>query len=1127
MKRNLTLLLLALFPLTLTSCGGGVEVEPTDDFGVTAVQIVSATELFLTRGERSAAEADVLVKDETVDKTLIWISSDNNIATVDENGVITAGQTTGVCTISAISKVGGYADRITVHVGGGSSQEITGLSLSVTSHTFKSINDNPIEIIPTITPSTIAASFVNWTISNEEIASFEKTDKGIKVTPKAVGSATITGKAGQKTANCNIVVENPDDPTPGEKTITLNETSHEMKINSTFTLVATVTGIMDAEPLSFAIGDTTILSENGKNNRTFSVKALKSGDTTITCSYGTGDEKIEKVCNVHVTEEEDDYGAFCAQFSKPGHVYLHYKRLSDTNYDPWAVWMWQKVPEDSEGTLWGATHADDLKKGANITSVTTSWMTGDDVKLGGRDVYSDDNGQIVDIDVSRTDLIGGKTGVATSFKDSQGNYCSRIGFLIVDQTKMTGGSHWKSDGGIEAYVKKFDEYMMKGGKEQYLHIFCIEGQVTQFSTEAGAEVETNPTIADTTGKYRSKSNISDLKRDAHPGQASPTSTSFLNDRPGVGYQIFVPAFADSNGDGLGDLGGIIKKLDENYFKDLGVGVLWLTPVQESGSYHGYDVTNYYEIDPKFGTMAQYEELIQKAHAQGIKVLMDMVINHTSKNNVLFTQSQKAGKVELVKGSGQMVDARDMYLWKFKGDKIREWNGVEVDSNSFPTYSSVAVENSSDWYQDGSSNYYYYGKFGSGMAELNYSYDATRTYMEEMCKWWLAKGLDGFRLDAIKHIYLESELSPEEASKYAADNKVSDASYRDYYDDEKQMDVHAKNDYSYDIDLNVKFWKEFAWAIKSAYPNCFLVGENFDGWNKRIAPFYEAIDSQFDFSTYYHLNEFTPDIIGTVAGEPIDGGYGADSLKATLEFNKQYKRKNSINGAFTSNHDIARMMNHAAGALLGSKIHHAEINASNLNATIKQAKYASALTMLMPGVSWVYYGDEIGLTGNVDDKVTSEDDHGNNIDRWYRQPMKWADSLGAQDEGGTYVTKYTFGGLRITWDKMNQSLANVKAQKVDNNSMLSHFKLLGKAKSDSRYPTYGSIIWSGTIGGAANTFSMEVSDDVRKVHVFINNSGSTATIPENDRMANIISGSSGATTSQVPAYGFVVLTNQSK
>lgn len=1127
MKRKFALLLLTLFPLTLASCGKEAPaiVDPKDDFGVTGVYITTPKELFLTRGQISAAEADVTVKDESVDKKLTWVSSDNNIATVDQNGLITAGQTNGQCVISAISVIGGYSDRIIVHVASGSSQEINGLTLSITSHTFKSLQEEPVEVIPTIDPASFGAAYVGWTNSNEEVVRIEKTDKGIKIYPVGYGKATITGKAGQKTASCNIVVENPEEPKPGEKTITLNEESHTMKIGSTFTLMATVTGIYDTEPLQFEIGDTDILQKNGANTRTFTVKALKAGNTTITCSYGNGDEKISKVCNVTVTEEKDNYKEFCAQFSKPGHVYVHYKRLSDTNYDPWAVWMWQKVPEDSEGTLWGATHASDLKSKANISSVTTSWMTGEDVKLGGRDVYSDDNGQIVDIDVSRTDLKGGKTGVATSFKDSDGNYCQRIGFLIVDQTKMTGGSHWKSDGGIEAYVKKFDELMMKDGKEQSLHIFAIEGQVTSFTTEAGAEIEENPTLTDTTGKYRSKSDISDLKRDAHAGQASPTSTSFLNDRPGVGYQIFVPAFADSNGDGLGDIGGIINKLDENYFKDLGVGVLWLTPVQESGSYHGYDVTNYYEIDSKFGTMEQYKELIQKAHAQGIKVLMDMVINHTSKNNVLFTESQRAGKVEIGKGTGKMVDARDMYLWKFKGDKIREWNGVEVAKDSFPTYSNIAVENSSDWYQDGSSNYYYYGKFGSGMAELNYSYDATREYMEEMCIWWLKEtGLDGFRLDAIKHIYLESELSQEEANKYKNDAKVSDASYRTFYDDEMKKEVTAKNDYSYDIDLNVKFWKEFAWEIKSECPNCFLVGENFDGWNQRIAPFYEAIDSQFDFSNYYSLNEMGASSIGQHLKETLEynKGNGADISGKSFSF----KRNVAINGAYTSNHDISRMMNHAAGALGGTQDpHHGEVTTSNLSRVTQQAKYAAAVTLLAPGVSWIYYGDEIGLTGNLKDKVTDEDDHGNNIDRWYRQPMKWADSLGAEDAGGTKVPDYGFGGLKVKWDKINQSLANVTKQKADNNSMLSYFKLLGKAKSDPRYPTYGNVNWAGQIGSIQDSCAMEISDGTRTVHVFINNSGSTAYIPDQDKMANIIAGTNGATRDQVPAHGFVVLCNK--
>ena len=1116
MKRNLTLILFAFLPLTLTACGaeGSAEVTTKDDFGVTGVHIVSAKELFLTRGERSAVEADVSVKSEEVDKTLVWKSTNPYIASVDSNGVITAGQTSGECVVSAISVIGGFSDQVKVHVTAGSSSEIADLKFSITSHTFKGLNADPIEIIPTINPSTISIDNINYTNSDEKVAKFEKTENGIKVTPLAYGETTIVGKVGQKTAKCAITVENPDAPDPSKKTITLKETHVEMKIDASYTVVAEVTGIQDIEPLEFTVSNPDVLKVNGRTGRTITVKALKSGDATVTAKF----EEVTATCEIHVTEEKDDYGAFCATFSKPGHVYLHYLRTSDQNYDPWAVWMWQKVPEDSEGTLWGATHSGDLLK-AGITSVTTSWMTGDDVKKGGSDVWQDANGQIVDIDVTRTDLKGGKTGVATSFRNEDGDYCSRVGFLIVDQTKMTGGSHWKSDGGIEAYIKKFNESTMLDNGNKAVHIFCIEGQVTSFTTTSGAAIEVNPTVTDTTGQYRSKTDITDLKRDLHKGQASPTSTTFVNDRPGVGYQVFVPAFADSNGDGLGDLGGIIAKLDEGYFTDLGVGVLWLTPVQESGSYHGYDVTNYYEIDPKFGTMEQYKELINKAHNRGIKVLMDMVINHTSKNNVLFTESQKAGTIDI---KGQQVNARDLYLWKFKGDKIREWNGQEVAQGAMPTYVPMAVENSEDWYQDGSSNYYYYGKFGSGMAELNYSYQATRTYMQEMCKWWLAEtGLDGFRLDAIKHIYLESEISVEDASKYASDAKCPDASYRDYYDDEKKMDVHAKNDYTYDIDLNVKFWKEFAWEIKSEFPNCFLVGENFDGWNARIAPFYESMDSQFDFSTYYHLNEMAPASIGSDIQTTLNlnRGYGQDAYKKDLTF----KRDNAINGAYTSNHDISRMMNHASGALVGATTHYGDVNASNLSRVTDRAKYAAAVTLLTPGVSWVYYGDEIGLTGNVNDKDPGEEDHGNNVDRWYRQPMKWTTEMGASD-GTVQTTNYGFGGLKVKWDSINKTLATASAQASNPSSMLSHFKLLGKTKADPRYPTYGWINWAGTIGSTQDSCAMQISDGTRTVNVFINNSGSVASIPYQDQMANVVGCSQGGSKTSVPAHGFVVLSN---
>ncbi len=105
---------------------------------------------------------------------------------------------------------------------------------------------------------------------------------------------------------------------------------------------------------------------------------------------------------------------------------------------------------------------------------------------------------------------------------------------------------------------------------------------------------------------------------------------------GVYYEIFVRSFADSNGDGIGDLNGITAKLD--YLKWLGVSGIWLTPIYPSASYHGYDITNYFAINPQLGTMADFHRLLREAHARGIKVLIDMVLNHTSDRNPWFEQA---------------------------------------------------------------------------------------------------------------------------------------------------------------------------------------------------------------------------------------------------------------------------------------------------------------------------------------------------------------------------------------------------------------------------------------------------------------------------------------------------------
>ena len=134
-------------------------------------------------------------------------------------------------------------------------------------------------------------------------------------------------------------------------------------------------------------------------------------------------------------------------------------------------------------------------------------------------------------------------------------------------------------------------------------------------------------------------------------------------------------------------------------------VLWLTPIQKSDSYHGYDISDYYAVDKRFGTIDTYRELLYKAHENGMKVLMDLVLNHTSKGNIWFTNSQW-GKVDAENG----INWRDVYNWKFESDIIEKYDSA---TNSYQkiTVKEDAESTSPSWYRDGESHYYYYGKFG--------------------------------------------------------------------------------------------------------------------------------------------------------------------------------------------------------------------------------------------------------------------------------------------------------------------------------------------------------------------------------------------------------------------------------
>lgn len=198
------------------------------------------------------------------------------------------------------------------------------------------------------------------------------------------------------------------------------------------------------------------------------------------------------------------------------------------------------------------------------------------------------------------------------------------------------------------------------------------------------------------------------------------------------YQIYPRSFCDSNGDGIGDLQGIISKLD--YLKDLGVGIIWLSPIYKSPlDDMGYDVASYYEIHPDYGTMRDMEELIKEAKKRNIKILMDLVINHTSDEHEWFLQSKDVNS-----------KYHDYYYWR-AGRK----------NNKKPPNNWDSMFSGSAWEYDEDNNLWYLHLYSKKQVDLNYHNEDVILEVEKILKFWLDKGIYGFRCDVINQIYKTS------------------------------------------------------------------------------------------------------------------------------------------------------------------------------------------------------------------------------------------------------------------------------------------------------------------------------------------------------------------------------------
>lgn len=196
------------------------------------------------------------------------------------------------------------------------------------------------------------------------------------------------------------------------------------------------------------------------------------------------------------------------------------------------------------------------------------------------------------------------------------------------------------------------------------------------------------------------------------------------------YQIYPRSFCDSNGDGIGDIRGIISKLD--YLKDLGITCVWLSPCYKSpNADNGYDISNYRDIMDEFGTLADWEEMIEGMHSRGIKLVMDLVVNHTSDEHEWFVQSR----------SSKDNPYRDYYIWR----KGKGKNGKKPPNNWTSRFTGSA------WQYDETTGEYYLHLFHKKQPDLNWENPKVRQEVADICNYWFEKGVDGFRCDVITYI----------------------------------------------------------------------------------------------------------------------------------------------------------------------------------------------------------------------------------------------------------------------------------------------------------------------------------------------------------------------------------------
>lgn len=467
----------------------------------------------------------------------------------------------------------------------------------------------------------------------------------------------------------------------------------------------------------------------------------------------------------------------------------------------------------------------------------------------------------------------------------------------------------------------------------------------------------------------------------------------------VAYQVYPRSFYDSNNDGVGDLRGIIEKLD--YIKELEIDIIWVSPFYKSpNDDNGYDISDYQDIMKEFGNMKDFDELLEEVHKKGMKLIIDLVINHTSDEHPWFIESK----------SSKDNPKRDWYIWR-DGKEDKEPNNWE------------SIFGGSAWVKDEKTNQYYLHLFTKKQPDLNWKNKDMRSAIYEMMNWWLDKGIDGFRVDAISHINKEEGLLDMP--------NPNNLKYVSSFD--KHMNVEGIHEYLKDIKDNT-YGKYDVMTVGEANG---VTPEDAHLWVSEEEGKFNMV-FQFEHLDLWNNN--------------MDKSLDLVKFKKVLSKWQNNLHNIGWNALFIENHDIPRIV-----SMLGNDEKY----------WYESSTCLGLMYFMQEGTPFIYQGQEIGMTNvefeNIEDYddvktknnyylgLESGESHENLIKRAWRlsrdnsrTPMQWDDS--------------NFGGFSKSkpWININPNYKtiNVKNQINDEYSILNFYKTMIKIRKSNEALIYG-------------------------------------------------------------------------